>query len=501
MPVINSQRLGIPYKFTTIQNKRKYLVYILTYIIIFLILINILIGIIDIYSHYYTVELYSNVIPEGDKNDNSPMDPVRWWPSGVPQGWAIVGTALATFSVLNKIPGVNPRLRVLGALGSAGVTASQITYHSAVENSVGFNRLMWGPLGSEYRRTGLWPSIDQIGKQITETQINDFTSEAIKHADESKVNSVVNEINGNGLLPFSNSDFKDLINQFIDLIFKETMQILEPVQVQGFLDDLIGQRMFIEIILFIMCISIILLFIFFIFNLIFLLNKDKIIKKFDNKFITFYIKYQAFLSKITLFYIPILISIGLFTLCKGLYWLVVNQIPYEYLGIDLHKFIAPATASNPALPLLDKNQNESLELPLDLRGKDSQNINTPPPIQELGVDLILGARNRNNKINNNKYSTINSSSFFKVPLKQFFLLIRVGPWTSINFTKAASQLNILPIGPDPINKYKYKCRRPYNKKIAFMNLFKNPIYFYLAQATFLIFIVPPRALTRLACPP
>jgi len=61
-------------------------------------------------------------------------------------------TALATFSVLSKIPVVSPRLRVLGALSSAGVTAGQITYQSAVENSVGFNRLMWGL--SEYRKTG-----------------------------------------------------------------------------------------------------------------------------------------------------------------------------------------------------------------------------------------------------------------------------------------------------------------------------------------------------------
>jgi hypothetical protein len=114
-------------------------------------------------------------------------------------------------------------------------------------------------------------------------------------------------------------DLSDLINKLTDIIFKETMQILKPVQVQGFFDDLIGQRMFIEIILFIMCISIILLFIVFIFNLIFLFNKDKIIKKFNNKFITFYINYQAVFSWITLFFIPILIFTGLFTLCQGLH--------------------------------------------------------------------------------------------------------------------------------------------------------------------------------------
>jgi hypothetical protein len=120
----------------------KYLVNILTYIILFLIFFNLLLYIIDIYSYYYTYELYSNVLPLGDKNDNTPMDIVRWWPSGVTQGWAIVGTALATFTALSRIPNISPKLRFLGALGSAGVTASQITYHSAVENSVGFNRLM-----------------------------------------------------------------------------------------------------------------------------------------------------------------------------------------------------------------------------------------------------------------------------------------------------------------------------------------------------------------------
>jgi hypothetical protein len=330
--------------------KNKNLVDILIYIILFIFLINILLCLIDSYSYYNTIEVYSNVLPGGDKNDSSPMDPVRWWPSGVPQGWAIVGTALATFTVLSKIPGVTPRLRVLGALGSAGVSASQITYQSTVENSVGFNRLMWG--FTEYRRSGIWPSIDQVSKQLTETQLKDFTNEAIKHADQSKVTNVVKEITGTGTgnsyLPFSNSDFSDFVNKLIDLIFKETIQILKPVQVQGFFDDLIGQRMFVEIILFILCISIILLFIFFIFNLIFLLNKEKLINKFDNKFITFYIKYQAFLSKITLFYVPIFIFTGLFTLTKGLYWLVVNQIPYECLDVDLHKFIS----SNPA-PLED----------------------------------------------------------------------------------------------------------------------------------------------------
>jgi len=190
----------------------------------------------------------------------------------------------------------------------------------------------------EYKKTGSWPSLEQVANSTTDKQLNDFAVEAIKYVENSKVESIIKEVSDNKFLP--SSDFSDFIDKFINLIFKETMQVLKPVPVQGFFDDLIGQRMFIEIILFILCICVILLFIIFIFNLIFLLNKDKIIKKFDNKFITFYIKYQTVLSWITLFYIPIFIITGLFTLCHGLYWLVTNQIPYESLGIDLHQFIS-----------------------------------------------------------------------------------------------------------------------------------------------------------------
>lgn len=334
-------------KINTCLNPNRYLVNILTYIMLIFILINILLFIYDIYSHSYAIELLCNIIPDGVNNDKIPMDPVRWWPSGVPQGWTVVGTGLATYGFLSKIPGISPRARVLSALASAGVSATHLTYHSALENSVGFNRFMWGL--TEYRKTGTWPSIDQVAKTTTDKQLSDFASEAVKHADNSTVQSIVNEVSANKFIPSSNWDYSDFINQLSDLIFKQAIQLLKPAHVHGFLDDLIGQRMFIEIILFIMCICIILLIIISIFNLIFLFNKDKIIKKFDNKFITFYIKYQTFLSRVTLFYLPIFIFTGLFTLCHGLYWLVTNQIPYESLDIDLHQFISSKSVLGLAL--------------------------------------------------------------------------------------------------------------------------------------------------------
>lgn len=119
------------------------------------------------------------------------------------------------------------------------------------------------------------------------------------------------------------------INTIIDKIFTETIQIIQPVPVQGFLDNLIGQRMFIEVILFISCFFTILLIIAFFINLIFLLNKDKFIKFFDNKFCTLYFKYQAFIAKISLFYFPLFIALGLYTITHGLYWLFTHQIPFN----------------------------------------------------------------------------------------------------------------------------------------------------------------------------
>nr|AYE93238.1 hypothetical protein C0995_000067 [Termitomyces sp.]AYE93254.1 hypothetical protein C0995_000066 [Termitomyces sp.] len=206
---------------------------ILIFLFIFLFIIDRLFHIYELYSQGYS-NYYLNILPQGESSDSVPMDPPRWWPSGVPQGWAIVGTALATFGVLSRMPGVSPRGRVIGALASGGVSATQITYNSAIENSLGFNRLMWGL--SEYRRTGVWPSLEHISKTTTNKQITDFANEAMKHSDQSRVDVVVKEVSdsANKFLPSPNLDLSDFIEKFSNLIFKETMQVLKPVEIQGF---------------------------------------------------------------------------------------------------------------------------------------------------------------------------------------------------------------------------------------------------------------------------
>lgn len=76
---------------------------------------------------------------------------------------------------------------------------------------------------------------------------------------------IITEINAfaNKFIYYSDIDLSEKIKNLSYLLCKETMQNLNFINVQGFLDDLIGQRMFIEVILFILCFCIIILFIVF----------------------------------------------------------------------------------------------------------------------------------------------------------------------------------------------------------------------------------------------
>ena len=75
----------------------------------------------------------------GISNPNNPQDPVRWWPSGVPQTWTIIGSSLAVYRFL---PG-SPRVRAIAALGTLSVTIPSVVLINAIENPNGFNRLMF----------------------------------------------------------------------------------------------------------------------------------------------------------------------------------------------------------------------------------------------------------------------------------------------------------------------------------------------------------------------
>ena len=77
----------------------------------------------------------------------------------------------------------------------------------------------------------------------------------------------------------------------------------------------------------------------YIFINIFIHNKDYILKRFNNKFILLYIKYQLVLAKISMFLLPLLLMFGLLELLVGLHFLITHPIPFEKLPIDLHTYI------------------------------------------------------------------------------------------------------------------------------------------------------------------
>lgn len=97
------------------------------------------------------------VLPENTQ------DSVRWWPSGLPQTWAIIGAALALYRIF---PG-STRVKAIASFGSLGITAPATVYFHAVENPNGFNRLMFSWM--KYKQTGSWPA--NIPDNISESDI------------------------------------------------------------------------------------------------------------------------------------------------------------------------------------------------------------------------------------------------------------------------------------------------------------------------------------------
>ena len=113
------------------------------------------------------------------------------------------------------------------------------------------------------------------------------------------------------------------------------------MEVEGYLDDLIGQHLFIQMLLVIVAISLLLLFISFLFIILLLQNKDYVLKRFNNKFIKFYLNYQFILAKLGFIILPFFIILGIIELIVGSYYIITHPLPYDKLPIDLHTYIKP----------------------------------------------------------------------------------------------------------------------------------------------------------------
>ena len=293
----------------------------------------------------------------GISNPNNPQDPVRWWPSGVPQTWTIIGSSLAVYRFL---PG-SPRVRAIAALGTLSVTIPSVVLINAIENPNGFNRLMFSWM--HHRATGRWPATipttvtDGQLEPVVENMQREATANAISNNPELQNNNVVDNVSnlpGDGNNPFNfirDGDILSKISDYFNNISLETSptynkfiniiySIFRPVNVEGYFDDLIGQQLLIIMSLFVIAVGLLLLMVAFLIIVFMLQNKDFILKKFNNKLIKFYINYQVILAKIGIYVLPLFILFGLIELIFFLYYLLTHTLPYESLPIDLHIYVS-----------------------------------------------------------------------------------------------------------------------------------------------------------------
>lgn len=317
------------------SNKFKKLLELIFIISLYLLLFKYLLQISNyIYNYLYLgLDLNTLCMHVNSPTDNltpNPQDPVNWRPFGLPQTLTILGTALGIYRLS---PG-SPRIKSIIALGSLSVSIPLLVFNQAVENPNGFNKLMYSIM--EFRRTGKWPKPNQMPSLINDEQLNPIVNGSIQEKAEELTKSS-NNITGSNNLSKSFLDNNDEnINSIIDIIMNN---IFKPKPVTGYLDDLLGLQMFIYFLLIIVVLGIIILFVGFLFIILFLLNKEYILNKFNNKYILFYLKYQVILGKITFIIIPFFILFGLINLIIGLNYLITHPLPYEDLGLDLHIYI------------------------------------------------------------------------------------------------------------------------------------------------------------------
>lgn len=125
----------------------------------------------------------------------------------------------------------------------------------------------------------------------------------------------------------------------IDKIFELFSNLFNPIVVEGYLDDLIGQHLMFQMLIFIVSISILLLIIVFLFISFFLKNKEYLMNKFDNKYIKLYLSYQFVIAKVSYYIIPIFIVIGLIDIVVMLYYMLSHPIPYHVIPVNLHIYV------------------------------------------------------------------------------------------------------------------------------------------------------------------
>ena len=256
------------------------------------------------------------------------QDPIRWWPTTITITITILGIAVALYRTVSG----NTITKPMAALGILTFSIPFSVFFYAVENPNGFYSIMLSWM--KYKETGQWPS-------NIATHVPDKDLECITYNTLSESVLLNNHVSISSLLPTDPfSSINQLLDKFnFDSILSYILAIFRPVAVEGHLDDLIGQQLFIHFLLISVVFGLILILSVYIFINIFIHNKDYILKRFNNKFILLYIKYQLVLAKISMFLLPLLLMFGLLELLVGLHFLITHPIPFEKLPIDLHTYI------------------------------------------------------------------------------------------------------------------------------------------------------------------
>lgn len=125
--------------------------------------------------------------------------------------------------------------------------------------------------------------------------------------------------------------FENWFNWFLDLF--------RQVPVEGYFDDLLDQQLLFLILIFVAALATLIFFCLFLFINIIHNNRDYLLKRSENRLIKLYIRYQLFLTRISRFIIPLFIIVGLLEVLFGTYYLITHFLPYEELGVDLHKYV------------------------------------------------------------------------------------------------------------------------------------------------------------------
>lgn len=192
-------------------------------------------------------------------------------------------------------------------MSAAAITTGNVIYHSALENSLGFNRFMFGI--TRYNNQGnTWPSVEVEAMKVSEEAINKFapTVEYIKKKIDETVLAKVKEV----LDSQSNSFISDIpdffsnleVSKLADFFFNVVFTILKPVSATGFFEYLVGQHIIILISLLIIGVFTSILFIIFLVNVTIFINREYLINRFSNKWIRFYVTFPRRDPVIQIFY-------------------------------------------------------------------------------------------------------------------------------------------------------------------------------------------------------